>query len=233
MIIRDPVVVTAAMPKFLAPGDQAELRLDIANTDAPAATIRSTSMAARWSPFCPRRTRRRSRSRPAARLIVTLPITGGEPGNGQIEIALSGPNGERFTQALDVTVRPSTPPMTERRMVRIEPGRQLLVDDNLLANSIMQGASVSVNLTRNPTFDIASLLMTLDRYPYGCAEQTTSRALPLLYLSELSSAAASPTTARSRSGCRTPSSAFCPTSRPPAASACGRPAPAISGSIPM
>ncbi len=28
--------------------------------------------------------------------------------------------------------------------------------------------------------------MTLDRYPYGCAEQTTSRALPLLYLSELS-----------------------------------------------
>lgn len=27
--------------------------------------------------------------------------------------------------------------------------------------------------------------MTLDRYPYGCAEQTTSRALPLLYMSEL------------------------------------------------
>ena len=31
--------------------------------------------------------------------------------------------------------------------------------------------------------------MSLDRYPYGCAEQTTSRALPLLYVSELSSAA--------------------------------------------
>ncbi len=33
------------------------------------------------------------------------------------------------------------------------------------------------------------MLMTLDRYPYGCAEQTTSRALPLLYLSELSAEA--------------------------------------------
>jgi hypothetical protein len=31
--------------------------------------------------------------------------------------------------------------------------------------------------------------MTLDRYPYGCAEQTTSRALPLLYVSELSATA--------------------------------------------
>ena len=31
--------------------------------------------------------------------------------------------------------------------------------------------------------------MTLDRYPYGCAEQTTSRALPLLYVSELAAGA--------------------------------------------
>ena len=29
------------------------------------------------------------------------------------------------------------------------------------------------------------LLAALDRYPYGCSEQTVSRALPLLYLSEL------------------------------------------------
>ncbi|MGO8658995.1 hypothetical protein ACC771_26000, partial [Rhizobium ruizarguesonis] len=36
VIIRDPVVVTASLPKFLAPGDKANLRLDIANTDAPA-----------------------------------------------------------------------------------------------------------------------------------------------------------------------------------------------------
>ena len=36
VIIRDPVVVTASLPKFLAPGDKANLRLDVANTDAPA-----------------------------------------------------------------------------------------------------------------------------------------------------------------------------------------------------
>ncbi len=38
VVIRDPVVVTASLPKFLAPGDKAELRLDLANTDAPPAT---------------------------------------------------------------------------------------------------------------------------------------------------------------------------------------------------
>ena len=29
------------------------------------------------------------------------------------------------------------------------------------------------------------LLAALDRYPYGCAEQTTSRALPLLYVNDV------------------------------------------------
>src|SRR3546814_14262320 len=36
VVIRDPVVITASLPRFLAPGDVSSLRLDIANTDAPA-----------------------------------------------------------------------------------------------------------------------------------------------------------------------------------------------------
>jgi alpha-2-macroglobulin len=35
--------------------------------------------------------------------------------------------------------------------------------------------------------DGAALLKALDRYPFGCSEQTTSRALPLLYVNELAS----------------------------------------------
>ena len=37
--------------------------------------------------------------------------------------------------------------------------------------------------------DAASLLAALDRYPYRCSEQITSRALPLLYVSDLASEA--------------------------------------------
>ncbi len=35
VIVRDPVVVTASLPRFLAPGDGAVMRLDVANTDGP------------------------------------------------------------------------------------------------------------------------------------------------------------------------------------------------------
>jgi len=37
--------------------------------------------------------------------------------------------------------------------------------------------------------DVPGILAALDRYPYGCAEQTTSRALPLLYLNQVAASA--------------------------------------------
>src|SRR5207248_7102570 len=37
--------------------------------------------------------------------------------------------------------------------------------------------------------DAAALISALDRYPFGCSEQITSRAMPLLYVNELASTA--------------------------------------------
>jgi uncharacterized protein YfaS (alpha-2-macroglobulin family) len=36
--------------------------------------------------------------------------------------------------------------------------------------------------------DVPALLAALDRYPYGCTEQTVSRAMPLLYVNKLAKA---------------------------------------------
>jgi hypothetical protein len=192
VIIRDPVVVTASLPKFMAPGDQSQIRLDIANTDLPEGDY-TVSLASN-----PSVTIAESVSGKPVHLAkggktdMTVPIKGGVPGDGVITVTLEGPDGLSLSQALNVTVRPSTLPLTERRLVRLDPGRNLVVDSQLFADSIMEGASVSLNMTRSPAFDVPALLMTLDRYPYGCAEQTTSRALPLLYLSELSTASGLP-----------------------------------------
>jgi alpha-2-macroglobulin len=42
-----------------------------------------------------------------------------------------------------------------------------------------------VALSRIPGIDVPALLRALDKYPYGCIEQTTSRALPLLYYNDV------------------------------------------------
>ncbi|TIT27043.1 MAG: hypothetical protein E5W86_10555, partial [Mesorhizobium sp.] len=91
-------------------------------------------------------------------------------------------------QTLYVPVRPAQLPVTTRLVVDLKPNvGALRVDKELLAASLLDGASVSVGVSQAAAFDVPSLLMTLDRYPYGCAEQTTSRALPLLYVNELAS----------------------------------------------
>ena len=116
---------------------------------------------------------------------LTLPLTGNQPGDGVVSVKLSNAAGLSLEQTLNVPVRPATLPMTVRRPIKLGPNSSLKVDSELLAGSVLQGASVSLNVTRSAAFDIPALLMTLDRYPYGCAEQTTSRALPLLYMSDL------------------------------------------------
>jgi len=184
VIIRDPVVVTASLPKFLAPEDESSLRLDIAATDAPSGTY--TLAVTGNGPVSVGGSESQEVTLTAgATTTVTLPLTANTPGDGAIDIALSGADGIAITQSLDLPVRPATLPITERQVIALAPGKSLTVDGDLLADSLLQGASVSLNVARADGLDIPGLLMALDRYPYGCAEQTTSRALPLLYFDEL------------------------------------------------
>lgn len=184
VIIRDPIVITSSLPRFLAPGDDSNLRLDIANTDGPAGTYdltveTSDAVAVGQSAIKP------VELTAGGKTSVTLPLVGIEPGDGTVSIRLANSSGLSVDQVLNIPVRPAAMPVTERRLVDLRPGASVTVDSNLLADSVLQGASVSVNVSRSNAFDIPALLMSLDRYPYGCAEQTTSRALPLLYLSEM------------------------------------------------
>lgn len=184
VIIRDPIVITSSLPRFLAPGDDSNLRLDIANTDGPAGTYdltveTSDAVAVGQSAIKP------VELTAGGKTSVTLPLVGIEPGDGTVSIKLANSAGLSVDQVLHIPVRPAAMPVTERRLVDLRPGASVTVDGNLLADSVLQGASVSVNVSRSNAFDIPALLMSLDRYPYGCAEQTTSRALPLLYLSEM------------------------------------------------
>ncbi|RWX19630.1 hypothetical protein EHI42_03770 [Rhizobium hidalgonense] len=185
VIIRDPVVVTASLPKFMAPGDKANLRLDIANTDAPAGDYKLQLTGNDAVGIEAASAAQTIRLEAGAQSELTLSLIGKQPGAGSVSINLSDASGLSLDQTVDVPVRPASLPITERRVLALKPGAKLTVDKNLLADSVLPGASISVNVTRSAAFDIPALLMTLDRYPFGCAEQTTSRALPLLYLAEV------------------------------------------------
>jgi uncharacterized protein YfaS (alpha-2-macroglobulin family) len=186
VIIRDPVVVTAAQPRFLAAGDQATIRLDIHNTDGPAGdyalSIDTSGTAELSFGNAPDTISLNEDERTA----VLVPVSALATGEATVTIAVSHADGLRIERTVYLPVRQPAMPTTSRQIVSIPGGGTLRIDEQLLADSLLDGASVAVGIFPLAALDIPSLLTTLDRYPYGCTEQTISRALPLLYVSELS-----------------------------------------------
>ncbi len=190
VIIRDPVVITAGLPRFLAPGDKAVMRLDIANTDAPDGdyqfAVETTGDLSTGEDPLPEMVSLTAGKRQS----ITVPLVARTAGDAGLTIRLANSAGVSVEQHLSIPVRPATLPVTNRMVVDLGPnGASLRVDQGLLAASVLPGAYVSVGVSPSAAFDVPSLLLALDRYPYGCSEQTTSRALPLLYVNELAAGA--------------------------------------------
>ncbi len=189
VIVRDPVVVTASMPRFLAPGDAAQLRLDIANTDGPAGTYTLT-VGTNGKVHTGSEALEAVSLEPGKRATLTIPLIADAPGDATVDVKLTHVDGLSVEQMLELPVRPAAMPVTTRTVVNLAGnGGTITIDRELLAASLLDGASVSIGVSPASALDVPSLLLTLDRYPYGCAEQTTSRALPLLYVGELAKSA--------------------------------------------
>ncbi|MGY6709767.1 MAG: alpha-2-macroglobulin family protein [Rhizobiaceae bacterium] len=193
IIVRDPIVVTASAPRFLAPGDRALMRLDIANTDGVEGdyvlSIRTQGTAGVEIADAPGSLWLAQ----GGSETLTLPISATRTGETVVTVTLQNEDGTAIERSAFLTVRPAAMPVTSQQIVSLPAdGGTIRVDGGLLGDSLMDGAFVSLGVSPLSAFDIPSVLMALDRYPYGCAEQITSRALPLLYAAELSQLAGMP-----------------------------------------
>ena len=72
-------------------------------------------------------------------------------------------------------------------MTPLPGGGSATVSGDLLADFIPGTGSIAVSASPFGALDAPALLQALDRYPYGCSEQTVSRAMPLLYANRLAS----------------------------------------------
>ncbi|MEM9104407.1 MAG: alpha-2-macroglobulin family protein [Pseudomonadota bacterium] len=185
VIVRDPVVVTASLPKFLAPQDDSQLRFDIANTDGPAGRYELSLVAGDALSVERGSVPEFLTLAVGESTVLMVPVTAIGPGTADITLRINGPDGTAVENKQALMVRPAAMPvMTRLELPLAANGGAAVIDRELLAAHYLAGSRVTIDVSRSD-FDVPGLLLSLDRYPFGCAEQTTSRALPLLYLSEL------------------------------------------------
>jgi uncharacterized protein YfaS (alpha-2-macroglobulin family) len=184
VIVRDPVVTIVSVPRFLAPGDDARIGVVVNNLEGPAGDYRLLLTATGAGHF----------AAPVERTLAlraggnfadgfTLSATPG--GNVGVKLALSGPGGLEIAREFSIGVRPAQSYQLKRFVGRLQPGESVTLDDGAAAEYLPGTGEALLSLSPRPDWDVPGLLRRLELYPYGCIEQTTSRAMPLLYVEEV------------------------------------------------
>jgi hypothetical protein len=89
-----------------------------------------------------------------------------------------------LTREAALQVQPVTPLTRESRRIRLDAGASQLLDRALLDSYWAGSASVALSVSNTPPIDIKDQVKGLLMYPYGCLEQTTSSAYPLLFIDD-------------------------------------------------
>ncbi|MCR6644435.1 MAG: hypothetical protein NVV62_07915 [Terricaulis sp.] len=185
IIVRDPVVAELILPRFLAPGDEAQGALNIDNVEGPAGAYTVTiggSDTARIGAEP-----RRFNLNRGQRQTALIPITGGPLGVGQITLRLEGPQGfTAIERSYDIQTRAPYLPITITETAPLNAGATWRAPANALAR-FRSDAQALISFSNLAGLDPAPLLDELYRYPYGCTEQLVSVAMPLLYYNVLAS----------------------------------------------
>ncbi len=87
-----------------------------------------------------------------------------------------------MTRSFDVPVRPAWGGVARSRLLELEPGQSLNLGTDLAAGLLPGSVTARVTLSATPPIPFSQLLDELLKYPYGCAEQTTTRGYAALLL---------------------------------------------------
>jgi uncharacterized protein YfaS (alpha-2-macroglobulin family) len=182
VLVRDPVVVTASLPRFMAPGDRGRMLLELTHAEGPTGDVRVVVAASQLVPvgLDQRVTLAKGAS---ARLEVGLaPQT---LGTQSIEVALTTPEGRVLIKTVTLAVQSNDAEVARTSRFDLAAGDTFSLSRDVFAGLVPGSGTATLALGALGRLNAPGLLETLDRYPYGCTEQTTSRALPLLYFDQL------------------------------------------------
>ena len=184
VIVRDPVVLTATLPRFLRTGDKGTVQLELDNVEGAPGDYNLAVVADG--------TIKREEDKPVALKLaakqrdrVTLPVGANGAGAGTISVKVTGPNNFSLERNYALDVRSATQILTRRSVRSLAKGETLTLSKDLFADFVPGTGRAGLSVAVSTSLDAATLLNALDRYPFGCSEQIASRAMAMLYVNEL------------------------------------------------
>ncbi len=181
MKVKDPIVISSGVPKFMSPNDEVIIPVTLTNT---------TKMP--------------------SNATVQVNLTGGLVMQGQTKISMNIPAGkevktnisvkapaniglasmsvvvnafkEKFVEKTELTIRPSTSLLKTSFSGVVQAGKS--AELNFQNNFMLGSAQGSLLISKSPLLPFAKQMDYLLTYPHGCIEQTISKAFPQIYFAD-------------------------------------------------
>ena len=188
VIVRDPVVLTATLPRFLLNGDHGTMSFDLDNVEGAPGDY-TVNLKASGPVKVSGNPAITARLAAKQRTSMSMALDAGGAGQVAIDVDIKGPNGLTLARHYTLDVKPATQVLTRRSVRTLAKGESLTLTPDMFSDLVDGTGTVSFSASLSTALDAATILKALDRYPYGCSEQITSRAMPLLYVNDLAAGA--------------------------------------------
>jgi uncharacterized protein YfaS (alpha-2-macroglobulin family) len=189
VIVRDPVVLTATLPRFLLNGDKGTMSFDLDNVEgAPGDYTINVKTSGPVKVTGNPATTVKLAAKQRTSMALALDASGGA-GTAQLDVDIKGPNGLALARHYALDVKAATQILARRSIRTLAKGESLTLTSDMFSDLVQGTGGVSLSVSLSTALDAATILKALDRYPYGCSEQITSRAMPLLYVNDLAAGA--------------------------------------------
>lgn len=187
VVVRDPVVVTASLPRFLAPGDRSRLLLELTHTEGPAGemALDVTGAGVRIDPADVPDSVTLTENGQAR---LSIPVTALSEGLHEVRVTLTTPDGQTLARILSLPVQVNDPEISRTTRLTLAPGQAFTLDAEAFDGLLAGTGEATLSIGPLARLDAAALMSFLDRYPWGCTEQMASRAMPLIYFRDVAEA---------------------------------------------
>ncbi len=179
--VKRPLIVQPSLPRFLAPDD--ECLMDVTVFNEIGKDITAKLQVTCGGPLSTKLSEQMIEIKKGASASVSIPMVAGNlPGKALCTVTCEAET-VKFSDTIEIAVRPPISAEVLADSGSLAPGKtiEMRAPANWLPESVLRKLQVS----KEPTLELGHGFQYLLRYPYGCIEQTTSSAFPLLYLPDL------------------------------------------------
>lgn len=182
--VKNPLMVLSTLPRVAGPDEEILLPVNVFAMDKKVKNVTVSVQSNGLFQFLDGTTKSVTFTEEGDKMVYFKVKVAKKTGAEKVVIKATG-GGENVTETIDIEIRNPNPPvlLTSQALVNSKDTATL----NIKMDDPRADDWVKLEVSRMPGINLSKNIAYLLDYPYGCSEQVTSKAFPLLYVGEFTS----------------------------------------------